>query len=230
MFKRCKVVLLPTNKAENALIKAVHLNYYGNRYFTKEYLNSIDSEAFHLYILSDDKVKEGDWFMRTHIMGVPIDGIPVKADCDKTTHLGDYIMKIIASTDPSLDVLMSRPYLGITRTISSPSPLFIVKYISEYNKGNQIYDVMVEYDSSDDNMDNYVSMFGGVEVGNTLKVNPHDNTITIRKIKDTWTREEVEQQLVYCVSELAASFGHANTAELMKVWNEATHKWAKDNL
>lgn len=25
-----------------------------------------------------------------------------------------------------------------------------------------------------------------------LKVNPKDNTITIRKVKDSWTREEVE--------------------------------------
>ena len=33
-------------------------------------------------------------------------------------------------------------------------------------------------------------MFGGVEVGNTLKIND-DNTINIKSTKESWDREEV---------------------------------------
>ena len=50
---------------------------------------------------------------------------------------------------------------------------------------------MVEYNSSDDNMDGYVGMFGGEKIGDTLKISPKDNTITIKKIRDSRTVAEV---------------------------------------
>ena len=62
-----------------------------------------------------------------------------------------------------------------------------------------------------------------------LKVNPKDNTITIKKEKDSWTKEERSLDLMNCVSELAAQFGHASTSSEMKKWNDATTNWIKEN-
>ena len=78
--------------------------------------------------------------------------------------------KIIATTDISLK-------------LPQPSQQFIEKYIESYNKGEIITDVLVEYHGS----------FGHYD-GDTWyapKVNPKDNTITIKKLKDSWNREEV---------------------------------------
>jgi hypothetical protein len=47
-----------------------------------------------------------------------------------------------------------------------------------------LIDVLVEYN-------NQIFGNGKLLIDFTLKVNPKDNTITIRKIKDNWNREEV---------------------------------------
>ena len=35
-----------------------------------------------------------------------------------------------------------------------------------------------------------------------LKINPKDNTITIKKIKDSWNKEEVEKLIISCYKDL----------------------------
>jgi hypothetical protein len=62
--------------------------------------------------------------------------------------------------------------------ISRPSQQFI-EYIEAYNKGEIITDVLVEYHSiiNTRNTERYQVQ--------TLKMNPRDNTITIKKLKDS---------------------------------------------
>jgi hypothetical protein len=67
--------------------------------------------------------------------------------------------------------------------------IFIENYISEYNKGNTIEKVLIKYNTSDDNMDGYVSMFGGKELGDTLKLK--DNCVIIKTLKSNYSRDEV---------------------------------------
>ena len=78
--------------------------------------------------------------------------------------------EILSSTDVLLD-------------LPQPSQQFIQKYIEEYNKDNIITDVLVEYE--------YLLNDNTVIPYWNLKVNPKDNTITIRKVKENYTKEEV---------------------------------------
>ncbi len=61
------------------------------------------------------------------------------------------------------------------------------------------------------------------------KVSP-DNTITIKPLKDTYSKEEVKQLLVNCVAEIASEAGLTNTAVQMEVVNKRTERWWEDNL
>ena len=71
--------------------------------------------------------------------------------------------------------------------LPQPSQQFIQKYIEEYNnKGNIITDVLVEYEEGKSYSGNE-----GLIIKEWLKINPKDNTITIKKVKDSWTREEI---------------------------------------
>ena len=69
MFKRATVVLLPTNKATwpnciwlGRISKQLHLDKSYSSYISKD---PIDNSMLpqHLYITSDEEIKEGDWFV-----------------------------------------------------------------------------------------------------------------------------------------------------------------------
>lgn len=179
MFKRAKVVMLPTNeKAENCLVERFNRISFQKGYFTQEYLQYNEAKSFHLYILSDEVINKDDYY--------ELDGQIFQMKRDIWTDIGG--RKIIATTDKSLvvegkalsgDVAWRHPF-------PQPSQSFIQKYIEEYNKGNTITDVMVEY---------HPELYDGTEItavlSGRLKINTKDNTITIRKVKDNWNREEV---------------------------------------
>ena len=105
-----------------------------------------------IYILNEDEIKEGDWFIG--------DNISIK-QC--TLNNGGNInfkggwysgstncKKIIATTDTSLNYIEhddTVPYpKGVQIRLPQPSQQFTTKYIEEYNKGNVITDVLVEYE------------------------------------------------------------------------------------
>jgi hypothetical protein len=87
--------------------------------------------------------------------------------------------KIIATTNSKLIINIGGD------TLPKPSPQFIQNYIEEWNKGNKIEFVNVEYEEliAHDRQGNKL-----VEL--SLKVDK-SNCITITKIKDSWNREEV---------------------------------------
>lgn len=114
-----------------------------NSYFTQDYLKSVPAKSYHLYILSDDKIEEGDWFY---------DFLYKVKQYNKTKKIipASYSKKIIATTDTSLKI-PGDDYDPRSKTgrewifLPEPSQSFIKVFIEEYNKGNVITDVMVGY-------------------------------------------------------------------------------------
>ena len=82
----------------------------------------------------------------------------------------------------------------IYEPLPQPSQEFIDVFVREYNKGNIITEVMVEYESyCNCKIENNVKQCNLSCCNYLPKINPKDNTITIRKIKDSWTKEEVTE-------------------------------------
>ena len=140
-------------------------------------------------------------------------------------HKGKYYLKtetgyreVLATTDTSLlidtyinqgdtvkgDLIIKRGSdytTGLKGRINLPQPSqqFIQKYIEEYNKGNIITDVLVEYE--------YLLDDRAVLPYWNLKVNTKDNTITIKKLKETYNKEELCQILEKYTSFLWSEVG-----------------------
>ena len=177
-FKKGKVVMLSTNEPS----KIGNLATYQKRSLAKvikEGVNPIGSivQFWNLYIISDDEIKKGDYIYCTITNAIEI---------AKYNH--DYLIrdwkKVIATTDTSL-------YIHQKETISlpervfylpQPSQQFIQKYIEEYNRGNIITDVLVEYEliSNEEYFLNTINPDDDVPYfDENLKINPKDNTLNI---------------------------------------------------
>lgn len=164
MLKKRPVVMLPTEKADREL-KHIYLRPDG--YILSCFTTNQEYKPRHLYILSDDKIEEGDYYYDMSgggKMGIfQCTNEAVQANEDK-------IPKVIASTDESL---------GLPKV----SEGFIKKYVEKYNAGTPITHVMVEYEEE-------VPGDGAIKP----KVDSH-NTITIKPVKDSYTLEEVKHAL-----------------------------------
>lgn len=207
-FKKCKVVMLPTNEKSKLVLsfKEKSFNQLVEPKLTlieesNYQLSNIQSQ--HLYILSDEEIKEGDWYINTWEDGQPmlckVNSKEEANDCNRLNHC---CKKIIATTDKSLvhlNCCVSKEGLikaneGCRErnrcSLPQPSQSFIEKFVEEYNKGNVITEVMVEYET-------ITKRYGSCSIGEGVTMNVEqlkvskDNTITIRKVKDSWSREEV---------------------------------------
>ena len=134
----------------------------------------------HLYIIFNEKIKKGDWVF--HLDSKTI----IKYDLDEKAN--NSYKKIIATTDKSIgytDIRVS-PVKNFC-IYPQPSDSFIKKYIEEYNKGNVITNVLVEYEIGKSYSGN-----SGLEIKQWLKVDSN-NTITIKRLEpELYTREEVK--------------------------------------
>lgn len=190
MFKRAKVLMLPTEKAID--LNSICLNKVTGLFLcTKQHLeqsvfdNLVEYKSAvpqHLYFLSDEEIKEGDWYFswETNYNTEPMQRWVLYNCCSKPN--GTNPKMIIATTDKSLE-------------LPEPSQGFIKAFIEAYNSGNPITEVDVEYEElylyKDGNLSK-ISRLGGECVPiEKLKVNPKDNTITIQRIKNSWNREEL---------------------------------------
>lgn len=199
-FKRAKVVMLPTNEKAK-----LHLNK-NNELFYELGLYSKDNRSYgsnqHIHVLSNEEneenevIKEGEWcyhLASKEIVQYPKGGFPK-----------GHSKKVLASTDKSL-------------CLPRPSQAFIARYIKEYNKDNVITDVLVEceksfsktecsncngtgYLESEDFMKPRCSYcnekVGTIKEMLETKIDPKDNTITIKKLKDTWNEEELKAHAI----------------------------------
>jgi len=197
MLKKAQVIMLPTEKGTSSIAKSINHNilslYNKNDDKYNQWINQ------NLYITSDDEIKEGDWFIDNNQifkcndikLGYWNVGESNKSDAISSEfrkHEIDNCKKIIATTDTNIS---SKEITPFGRQFIKPSQQFIEKYIESYNAGQVINDVLVEYE------DKFIGKCIPDENGchcydkNIVKINPKDNTITIKKLKDSWNREEV---------------------------------------
>lgn len=161
MWNKHNVVMLPTNEKA----KIGQLAILDNRLITIMSEFQVFAKPQHLYITSDEEIEDGDWYLW-------YDGnkysLRKYVNCKNLPgNTSDSGFKIIATTDTSLEL----PLI---------SQQFIEKYIEEYNKGNVIKEVLVEYEG-------YVQSttweYDEPE-GYRVKINSN-NTINIKPIKNS---------------------------------------------
>jgi len=202
MWKNCKVVMLSTNEKSNLFLS-------DNMLFISDssYSGVIDrivakrKSYQHLYITSDEefiypskgiKYYDGEGNIKVSGTGAIY--------CLSSKN-------IIATTDKNLEL----PEL---------SQVFITKYIEEYNKGDTITNVLVEYKTISTipfSKDAPYRDRGYIDV---LDINP-DNTIVTKLIKESWNRNE----LISLFKDYRSGLMHITQKEI-----DYTNKWIKENL
>jgi len=201
-LKKHQVVLLPTEKA--SLLYRIHSRADSKIVlgYGQDTTKDLSLKPQHLYILSDDEIKEGDWYIHnqsgtlraSNSNAIPMDAKKIVATTDFELNKG-----WIKDNDP--ERLSTHTNIVTMRGIAQPSESFIKKYIKMYNAGTPITDVMVEYENFKTNNHLYPHKSNREYDNNwLLKVAP-DNTITIRSVKDSWSREEVKSLLLQLVKD-----------------------------
>lgn len=198
--KTYKLIMHPTEKATRLWINGKRQLNYG-----AEAMASTNNIGQHLYIISDDEIKEGDkgWLFE--------DG-RIKSVCrfDCTNGLGGIRptdKKIVATTDITLGDIFHPDLPQLPES-------FIQAYIKAYNAGKPITEVDLE-------------VVPGVCVGEpdfVIKTRP-DNTVIVHQSK-MYSRDEVNKLLQDC----AIHFGVLNPSkDDGRILNQI-NKWIQDNL
>lgn len=165
--KKIEVVILPTEKASLILSNdGNELMYDSNTVHLGGYKKDCVFTPQHLYFISDEISKVGDWYYDSH------NNIILKATTQSDHNIYQY-KKVIASTDKSLG-------------LPEPPLAFIHKYNCNWNKGNKIQLVMVNYSRND---------YFGETCGQLIPKVDKNNQIIITGVQDSWTREELTKIL-----------------------------------
>lgn len=195
-FKRVEVIMLPSKNPQVSYGGDIYLAHHDITSYPLRIANgkpnsptSYRKECVkqHLYIISNDEIKKGDWFIYDNKI---YKSILTNGEC--ITIEGGYGLsflkteckKIISTTNKLPLNDCTTPWTLEHKYIPQPSQQFIEKYIECYNKGEIITDILVEYDK-------YIERFGGrirygkstyhpyIKEINKLKINPKDNSINI---------------------------------------------------
>jgi hypothetical protein len=142
-----------------------------------------------LYIISDDEIKKGDWFIFADAPKEVGNFPNYKIIQATTNHKAVGCKKIIATTNNSLII----QYNITDDDIKIPQipKSFIEYYITEYNKGNVIDKVMVEYQDAFKLSEGEAFLDTNYHTISKQLVINSDNTINIKSVKDSWTKEEI---------------------------------------
>ena len=214
MYKSCNVVLLTTNQAQNEDNNTIYLNN-----FSKELIlgwrnaRSTNQTVQHLYITSNEEIKTGDWCEDNG----SIYQIKDKNHLLTILNFGNS-KKIIATTDTSLRRMGDDGIVDIALglEISYIPESFIKYFIEEYNKGNVITKVMVEYVQVPNSV--FIQVLEAPYI--QLKINS-DNTINIKPIKVSWNREEV----IKLLKSMPNFFNNSIDKQI-----ELRNQWIEENL
>jgi len=180
MYKKVNVVMLPVNKSNMCRIIDLEDNIFKFNIQPNQdaFIDTVDKgfhvEPFHLYILSDDELKKGDW--KICLNDNVISKYLSKKSIESDTKCKD-CKKIITTTNKSLIALFGQSEEGYGKMKEGLPQIpqsFIEYYVSEYNKGNIITEVMICYDHF---------KTAGEGIVTRLQVNQLDNTINIKPIK-----------------------------------------------
>jgi len=211
-FKRAKAILLPHNDINTKITKYLPNTISLNNDISAPHTNQ------HLYIILNDDIKDGKY-----AVDLQNNKIVTFTDIYRIGRNAKRFKKIIATTDTSLHIPFVTPgneELDIYEynILPEPSQQFIKKYIECYNKGEIITNILVEYEMRHTGWTIDQSEYTYDEF---LKVNPKNNTITIKSIKDSWNREEV-YILLYNIWD--------DSIGMNKPIDEEFNKWIEQNL
>lgn len=242
MWIERELALLPT-KNKSKLVLIGNWNRLSIPEINVDECDFDDDESFqHLYLLSDEEIEEGDCYIHFNLNcnEYSVHKADEHFNSDNNPNIIDnrsfvfpyWDKKIIATTDNSLridyDYHMVRTSEETKKCYNKSLPLipqsFIEHYISEFNKGNKIEKVMVEYEEFAPN--NGINLNDGYR--KELKV-LNDNIITIKQVKDSWSREELYELLrkAFKVGHDRGYSGYPNTDNWSKPEFE---QWIQENL
>lgn len=169
MYKQHDLVLLPTN--EKTIVNSIVTRPSDNRMAIVNVLTKDDTQPSihqHLYVLSDEKIKAGDWFIyensilqaseNTNYDSVWVTKPFIEGSLKVYTIVQSLCKKIIATTDTSLNFINCgkcnelggkckyepKRCFGLPQIHES----FIKHYVEQYNLGNNITKVNVEYEET----------------------------------------------------------------------------------
>lgn len=218
-YKTHQVVMLPTHKPTGLILIASKQGSKPELFYLPDEVNRVNwakNISQHFYILSDKSIKEEDWcYLDGIISQARKNEIPFE---DGSTLEQNGWKKIIATTDISIKTkinenksLNSEKYLSsmIIDSLPQLSQVWIKYFIEQYNLGNIITEVEVEYKAyhgvktavaeisavSGNNEHNWKGI--GDNRDYKLIINP-DNTINIKfSVEEKlYTRDEVNQLLI----------------------------------
>jgi hypothetical protein len=190
-YQECDIVMLETVKTNN--LNDIVLNPEKTRLATLNPL-TIDSKQpctnQHLYILSNDEIKDCDWYFDHRLNKV----LKVSQDITpKICKAFDY-KKVIATTDSSLMIPFSNPNVNSEYLPQIPQQ-FIEHFINEYNQGNVISKVLVEFQMFKGSIPvTWVSSLEDSNVNFSIKLN-QNNEISILTEQKQETLEEAAENL-----------------------------------
>ena len=246
MKKKLKLILLSTDKA----IREVRDGYYknvlslNNTKYDKslELFRTIDGikvpNPQHLYAISDEKPKVGDWFLYDNklfndfkcslspntTMFVRVYPLKDYGERYDEVYIKD-CKKVIITTDDSLTYIehdYTVPYpKGKQITVPTFTNDFLDTYIKKYNDGEVLEFVEVEYDCDHFQMPN--------KVIDVLKVNS-DNTVDVSLIEDKlYTKKELVNKLLIYKADLLVELMRCRESN-RTLQTEFTNNWIKQNL
>lgn len=222
-LQECNVVMLPTEKSRIVLCDSKYL-LFANAEHTKSELK----QPQHLYITNpNEEIKEFDYILLHN-----------ETVCKYTGYEEGVTGKIIATTDESLtintyinqgDVVKGDLIVKRKSDITTPLkgsialPQIPTDFIKQYCEQGGIDKVLVEYGFITTNEDwskRPVQLDGYYQ----LKVSP-TNTISIKPIKESWSREEVIELFKKLQYEMAQQIiGNRGKDRIIPV------DWIKENL
>lgn len=221
MWNKAKCILLETKENSGLLLglsKFGRLISYDTKYVNLD--NDVYNAKQHLYIINDDIIKVNDWYLAT-------DKIEQCFSKEEANDLTSNCKKIIATTNKSLQIKSNhlvKDRYALLESLPQIPQSFIEQYITEYNQGKIISDVLVEYDEEElytrdipraglkpENRDMWYS----------LKINQNYG-INIKTVKDSFSREDVEVLLF----NLAEHYGMTSAKSEIDDFNI----WISENL
>jgi len=234
MKQLCNVVMLPTEKASNIIINTA-FNDGSNKdklfYSNESKVQCANIRPQHLYITSDEEIKEGDWYYNPAGNNFAPDMRLVKCESlhEAIACRNEPVCsKVIATTDKSLTIETTKADVAnVQFSKHSLLPQIPESFIKVFVESNDtIKEVLVDYE---ERWKDLGDRGDGKHIYETnhlvLKTRP-DNTIIISQAR-TYTKDEVEQ---LCNSSYVEGMNAQKFINDLPTPRVRFKKWLEDNL
>lgn len=186
MFKKCKVVMIPTDKKSSIVYSYLdnEMFYNSKNFVDKTQLTTIDgyshTDYYNIYIIEpsdvlDNNFSRDGYYIRLN-EGCSVKNYAKLYDIYSLPFDKEKTYKVIASTDKSLGL-----------------PNLPVNFIKKYCNLNGIDEVLVQYNEE---WEDWCDNFGAFINGGDLVVRDN-NTVILKKIKTTFSKEEMFENMQY---------------------------------